>query len=216
MARKKIISDIPKGAKKVLLHTCCAPCSSAIIEYLIKQGIYPVIYYSNSNIYPLGEYEKRKKECMRYAKMTGAGFAEDEYSHSEWLRIAKGLEKEPEKGKRCEECFKFRLVRAAKYASQNGFEVLTTALASSRWKDLEQVNSAGEFACSLFPNVTWWGQNWRKGGLQERRNQIIKEVDFYNQLYCGCEFSLLTSHAIQNNKATLKAINATTQATKIV
>ena len=68
--------------------------------------------------------------------------------------------------------------------------MLTTTLASSRWKNLEQVNSAGEFACSLFPGVNWWNMNWRKGGLQDRRNEIIREHSFYNQLYCGCEFSL--------------------------
>lgn len=188
--KRKVISDVPGGAKKLLLHTCCAPCSSAIIEYLMKEGVYPVIFYSNSNIIPVEEYEKRKSECMRYAEITGAGFVEDEYCHKQWLNAVKGLEHEPERGKRCQECFKLRLVRAAEYAYQNGYSVLTTALASSRWKDLNQVDKAGEYACSLFPNVQWWGQNWRKGGLQERRNQIIKEVDFYNQKYCGCEFSL--------------------------
>jgi len=67
--------------------------------------------------------------------------------------------------------------------------VLTTTLASSRWKNLDQVNAAGEYACSLFPDVIWWDQNWRKGGLQVRRGEIIKEMNFYNQLWCGCEFS---------------------------
>ena len=66
---------------------------------------------------------------------------------------------------------------------------VTTTLASSRWKNLDQVNEAGRWACSQVQGVTWWDQNWRKGGLQERRNQIIKEEKFYNQLYCGCEYS---------------------------
>ena len=76
-----------------------------------------------------------------------------------------------------------------KYAAENGFPVLTTTLASSRWKSLEQVNEAGEWACSQVEGVVWWPQNWRKGGLQERRNEIIRSERFYNQLYCGCEFS---------------------------
>ena len=88
------------------------------------------------------------------------------------------------------QCFRFRLERAARYAQENGYKVLTTTLASSRWKNLEQINSAGEYACSLYPDVEWWSQNWRKGGLQERRGRIIKEQNFYNQLYCGCEFSI--------------------------
>jgi predicted adenine nucleotide alpha hydrolase (AANH) superfamily ATPase len=81
------------------------------------------------------------------------------------------------------------LLRAAQYAAQNGFTVLTTTLASSRWKDLQQVDEAGRWACEQVSGVIWWAQNWRKGGLQERRNQIIKEENFYNQLFCGCEFS---------------------------
>ena len=84
---------------------------------------------------------------------------------------------------------------AARYAHEHGFDVLTTTLASSRWKDLVQVNAAGTYACSIFPDVTWWDMNWRKGGLQERRNEIIRTHGFYNQLYCGCEFSFLTKEA---------------------
>ena len=72
----------------------------------------------------------------------------------------------------------------------NAFQVLATTLASSRWKSLEQVNEAGAWACSQVEGVSWWAQNWRRGGLQERRNAIIREENFYNQLYCGCEFSL--------------------------
>lgn len=86
-------------------------------------------------------------------------------------------------------CFKYRLLRAARYAEANDFAVLTTSLASSRWKDLNQVNEAGEWACSQVNNVIWWPQNWRKGGLQPRRGEIIKEQIFYEQNWCGCEFS---------------------------
>ena len=102
----------------------------------------------------------------------------------------KGLEKEPERGSRCLECFKMRLRSTAQYAHENGFKVITTTLASSRWKSLEQINAAGEWAVSPFEDVEWWGQNWRKGGLSERRAAIIREYDFYNQQYCGCEFSM--------------------------
>ncbi len=182
--------EVPGGATKVLLHACCAPCSSAIVECLMKNGIRPVIFYSNSNIYPFEEYGHRLNECLRYAKKWGLEIVEDQYDHNAWESCAAGLENEPERGGRCLKCFKFRLLRAAEYASAHGFEVLTTTLASSRWKSLDQVNEAGRWACAQVQGVTWWDQNWRKGGLQERRNQIIKEEDFYNQLYCGCEYSL--------------------------
>ena len=175
--------------KKILLHACCAPCSGAIIEYLVQTGFSPVVFFSNANIVPYAEYRKRLDECIRYARDCGVEIVEDPYDHAEWKCVTAGLENEPERGARCLECFRYRLVRAAKYASENGFDTLTTSLASSRWKDLAQVDEAGRYACSLFPGVTWWGKNWRKGGLQERRNAIIRERNFYNQTFCGCEFS---------------------------
>lgn len=181
--------EVPGGATRVLLHACCAPCSSAIVECLMERGIRPVIFYSNSNIDPLEEYEHRLNECIRYAQKWGLEIVDDNYDHAAWSQCVAGLENEPERGGRCLQCFKFRLLRAAQYASAHGFTVLATTLASSRWKSLEQVNEAGFWACSQVEGVTWWPQNWRKGGLQERRNQIIKEENFYNQLFCGCEFS---------------------------
>lgn len=189
----------PMGEKTVLLHTCCAPCSSAIIEAMISNGITPVIYYCNPNIYPLEEYEIRKNECTRYARSLGLEIIDADYDHEAWLEAIRGMENEPERGGRCLKCFKLRLLRTAEYAMQRGIKVITTTLASSRWKSLDQINEAGFWACSQIngrssaaslASVVWWDQNWRKGGLQERRLQIIKEYDFYNQLYCGCEFSM--------------------------
>ena len=181
----------PMGETRVLLHTCCAPCSSAIIEALIQNGITPVIYYCNPNIYPQEEYEIRKNECTRYAESLGLEIIDADYDHENWLEAVKGLEDEPERGGRCLKCFKLRLLRTAEYARQRGIKVITTTLASSRWKSLDQIDEAGLWACGqVSGDVIWWGRNWRKGGLQERRLQIIKEYDFYNQLYCGCEFSM--------------------------
>ena len=203
MKKQKNIIEAPFGETKVLLHTCCAPCSSAIIEALLKNGITPVIYYCNPNIFPQEEYEIRKDECTRYAKALGLEIVDADYDHENWLEAMKGLEAEPERGGRCLKCFKLRLLRTAEYARDHGFKVITTTLASSRWKSLDQINEAGLWACNAVENVPpddenippddrviWWNQNWRKGGLQERRLQIIKEYDFYNQQYCGCEFSM--------------------------
>ena len=195
------------GETTVLLHTCCAPCSSAIIEALLQNGITPIIYYCNPNIYPREEYEIRKNECTRYAQALGLEIVDADYDHENWLAEMKGLESEPERGGRCLKCFKLRLLRTAQYARARGIKVITTTLASSRWKSLDQINEAGQWACDqrgavdgsrlgveMIPpddsKVIWWDQNWRKGGLQERRNQILKEYDFYNQRYCGCEFSM--------------------------
>ena len=88
--KKKKEEWLPEEGKKVLLHACCAPCSGAIVEYLVNHGIRPVIFYSNSNITPRGEYEKRLNECLRYAEKWGLEIVDDEYDHREWLRISKG------------------------------------------------------------------------------------------------------------------------------
>lgn len=189
MKKKAESLEVPMEQTKVLLHTCCAPCSSAIIECLLNNGISPTIYYCNPNIYPLEEYLIRKDECTRYAQALGLDIIDADYDHEVWLEAVKGHEDEPERCGRCLKCFKLRLLRTAQYASENGFKVITTTLASSRWKSLDQINEAGQWACAQIPEVLWWDRNWRKGGLQERRLQIIKEYDFYNQLYCGCEFS---------------------------
>ena len=182
----------PLGVDKVLLHTCCAPCSSAIVECLVRNGITPVIFYSNDNIFPKEEFDKRESECLRYARSLGLEVIEDDYDHARWLPLAAGLEDAPERGARCLACFQHRLLRAARYAADHGFRVLTTTLASSRWKSLDQINTAGNWACSQVDGVLWWDRNWRKDGLQLRRSEIIKEMNFYNQTYCGCEFSIKT------------------------
>ena len=180
----------PGGVEKVLLHTCCAPCSGAIIEAMLNSGIEPVIYYCNPNIYPLEEYEIRKNECSRYAEKLGLQIVDADNDHSAWLECVKGLEAESERGARCLKCFKLRLTACAKYAAENGFTVITSTLDSSRWKSHEQIVEAGNYAASLYENITYWDYNWRKGGLTARRAEIIKENDFYNQRYCGCEFSI--------------------------
>lgn len=193
----KVKFEFPYGQKKVLLHTCCAPCSSAIIEFLLANEMEPVIYYCNPNIYPYEEYLIRKNECTRYAESLGLEIVDADYDHEKWLEGVRGMENEPERGGRCLKCFRMRLLDTARYAAQRGISVITTTLASSRWKSLEQIDEAGRWACAQVNDETgkdacevhWWDRNWRKGGLQERRDQIIKEYGFYNQLWCGCEFS---------------------------
>lgn len=180
---------VPHGADRIVLHTCCAPCSSAIIECLLQHGVTPVVFYSNPNIWPREEYLIRKNECTRYAQSLGLEIVDDDYDHESWLSQMKGLENEPERGSRCLKCFRIRLLRTAQFAALRGIGVVTTTLASSRWKSLDQINDAGTWACSQVEGVDWWNQNWRKGGLQERRLAIIKAFGFYNQQYCGCEFS---------------------------
>jgi len=184
---------------KLLLHSCCAPCSGAILETLVKEGVETTVYFCNPNIYPQEEYQKRKSEIEKYCDRLGVPFVDADYTHAVWLQCVAGLENEPERGLRCTECFKHRLLASAQYAVKNGFDTLATTLASSRWKNLDQVNAAGRWAVAQVCQghddtvLSFWERNWRKGGLQERRGEIIKEQTFYNQLYCGCEFSIQPS-----------------------
>jgi len=195
---------IPEGCTEVLLHACCAPCSSAIVEWLLQHNVRPTIFYYNPNIYPREEYDIRKNESKRHAESLGLKWIDGDYDHEGWRQGVCGLEGEPERGRRCEQCFTLRLVKTAQKAQELGIAYFATTLASSRWKSLEQIERAGHVAEEVINNTSqpsplspqssafslhFWAQNWRKGGLQERRNQLLKEYDFYNQQYCGCEFS---------------------------
>jgi hypothetical protein len=180
---------IPEGLHEVLLHACCAPCSSAIVEWMLANGVRPTIYYYNPNIWPREEYDIRKNESKRHAESLGLQWIDGDYDHEQWRNDVCGMESEPERGRRCELCFTLRLTAAAREAKRLGLSHFTTTLASSRWKSLEQIERAGHAAEQAVGGVAFWAQNWRKGGLQERRNQLLKEYQFYNQLYCGCEFS---------------------------
>lgn len=174
---------------KLLLHTCCAPCSAAIIEYLLKQAIRPRLFFYNPNIFPEEEYLLRKKECTDYATRLGLDIIDGDYDHAHWLDEVKGLETEPERGARCLQCFTIRMQATASQAHEIGFDTIATTLASSRWKNLQQINLAGIAAIKDYPSITFWEKNWRKDGLSERRRALLEENGFYNQQYCGCEFS---------------------------
>ena len=175
--------------EKVLLHSCCAPCSGAVLEWMLANGVQPVVFFSNSNIFPRREYEKRRDEVARHCERLGVAFIEDAWDHEGWLAAVRGLEDEPERGRRCEACFALRLARAAQKCEELGIARFATTLASSRWKSLEQVDAAGAKAEAARPGAAYWAKNWRKGGLQARRGEIIKAMGFYNQQWCGCEFS---------------------------
>ena len=174
---------------KLLLHTCCAPCSAAIIEWLLNKEITPTLFFFNPNIYPFEEYEIRKNELKKYAQSLRINFIDGDYDHVSWLEKIRGLENQPERGSRCLKCFKIRLFATAQMASKNNFSHIATTLASSRWKSLEQIAKAGNWATAYFPPLVFLEKNWRKDGLSERRNILLKENNFYNQQYCGCEFS---------------------------
>lgn len=192
----------------------------------MQHDVQPTIFYCNPNIYPEEEYLIRKNEITRYATELGLTIIDDDYDHAAWLHHIAGLEGEPERGGRCLECFKYRLLRSAQKARELGIDEFTTTLASSRWKRLDQINAAGHWAAEQVnaaqPTTASSGtpaasaihfddRNWRKGGLQERRNQLLRINGFYNQQYCGCEFSFRTNDQHQAPAASASTISSSNQ-----
>ena len=183
------VLEPPGGAKKVLLASCCAPCSGEIMEAMRASAIDFTVFFFNPNIQPQGEYEKRRDENARFAREISVPFVEAEYEPEVWLLHAKGMEWEPERGARCSMCFAMRLKRAARFACENGFPVLTSSLGISRWKDMAEVNACGRTAAGE-AGLVYWDYNWRKSGGSLRSDEIARREGFYRQEYCGCIYSL--------------------------
>ncbi|EJL92320.1 epoxyqueuosine reductase QueH [Pantoea sp. BIGb0393] len=185
---------LPNGHNKVLLHSCCAPCSGEVMEAMLASGIDYTIFFYNPNIHPLKEYELRKEENIRFAEQFGVPFVDADYDKDNWFARARGMEWEPERGVRCTMCFDMRFERTALYAHENGFPVITSSLGISRWKNMQQINDCGVRAAAHYPDMLYWQFNWRKGGGSSRMIEISKRERFYQQEYCGCIYSLRDSN----------------------
>ncbi len=188
MQRERL--ELPNGANKLLLHSCCAPCSGEVMEALIASDIDFTIFFYNPNIHPLQEYEIRKNENIQFANLHNIPFIDADYDKDAWFERARGMELEPERGIRCSMCFDMRFERTALYAFENGFPIICSSLGISRWKDMNQINTSGIKAASHYPNIEYWTYNWRKNGGSERMYQIAKREAFYKQEYCGCVYSM--------------------------
>jgi predicted adenine nucleotide alpha hydrolase (AANH) superfamily ATPase len=180
----------PDGEKRVLLHSCCAPCAGELMEQMLVNGIDLTIFFYNPNIHPKKEYEIRKEENIRFAEKMGIPFVDADYDVLNWFTRAKGMEHEPERGVRCTACFDMRFERTALYAHEHGFKVISSSLGISRWKNMDQINDCGLRAAAHYPGVAYWTYNWRKAGGSSRMYEIAKREEFYAQQYCGCIYSL--------------------------
>jgi epoxyqueuosine reductase len=180
----------PADSGPVLMHSCCAPCAGELMESMTESGIDYSIFFYNPNIHPKKEYEIRKQENIRYATEHNIPFIDVDYDADNWFERTKGLEFEPERGKRCTACFDMRFERTALYAYENGFPVITSSLGISRWKNFEQINDCGLKAAEHYEGISYWTFNWRKKGGAARMYEIAKRENFYKQEYCGCVYSL--------------------------
>ena len=184
------ILELPNNEKRLLLHSCCAPCSGEVMEALLASGIDYMIFFYNPNIHPRKEYDLRKDENIRFAEKYKVPFVDVDYDLDNWFARAKGMEQDPERGRRCTMCFDMRFERTALYAAENDFNVFCSSLGISRWKNMDQINDSGVRAASHYPEMTYWTYNWRKDGGSQRMIQISKQEEFYQQEYCGCAYSL--------------------------
>ncbi|HEO1776790.1 epoxyqueuosine reductase QueH [Acinetobacter baumannii] len=190
MAIQRQKLELPSGHNKLLLHSCCAPCSGEVMESLIESNINFSIFFYNPNIHPVKEYLIRKEENIRFAEKHNIPFIDADYDTDNWFARAKGMENEPERGIRCTMCFDMRFERTALYAYENGFSLISSSLGISRWKNMAQINDCGIRATSHYPNIQYWDYNWRKNGGSSRMIEISKREEFYQQEYCGCVYSL--------------------------
>lgn len=188
LEREKLV--LPNNADKLLLHSCCAPCSGEVMEAIIASDIDFTIFFYNPNIHPRKEYDIRKEENIRFAEKHNIPFVDADYDVDNWFARAKGMEMEPERGIRCTMCFDMRFERTALYAHEHGFPVICSSLGISRWKNMQQINDCGERAAARYPDMIYWTYNWRKKGGSQRMIEISKQEAFYQQEYCGCAYSL--------------------------
>ena len=198
--------ETPNGESSLLLHSCCAPCAGEVMEAVAASNIDTTVYFYNPNIHPIEEYELRKEENKRYCEALDIRFIDADYDKDNWFDRIKGLEDEPERGKRCTKCFDMRFERSALFAHENNFSLYATTLGISRWKDLDQVNNSGLRAANRYDNLTFWDFNWRKQGGSSRMIEISKREEFYQQEYCGCVYSLRDTNKWrkENNRPRIK------------
>lgn len=168
--------------KKILLHTCCAPCASPSGERLLEAGWDITLFYSNSNIFPETEYIKRLDSANKLSKIWNVPLVTDSWDHEEWKKYIKGYEKEPEGGSRCSLCFKFNLKRTADKAEKLGFDAFTTTLTLGPYKNSKVIFDIA----SIFPGFMEF--NFKKKNGFKRSVELSKEYGLYRQNYCGCEF----------------------------
>ena len=188
-----LITEIEKEGRvpSLLLHSCCGPCSSYCIEYLSKYFNITVFYY-NPNIYPDEEYYHRVKEQQRFIKefptKYPVKFIEGDYDKESFYKIAKGLELEPEKGKRCHLCYDLRLRRTAQVGKEKGFDFFTTTLTISPMKDSQVLNEIG-IKIGQEIGINWLFTDFKKKEGYKRSTELSREYDMYRQYYCGCVYS---------------------------
>ena len=200
---KEIQHITAKGWRpRLLLHVCCAPCSSYVLEYLSQYFDITVCFY-NPNISPKSEYDYRAQELMRLAEQMPLPYPVlcriEDYDPSAFLAIAKGLENEPEGGQRCTACYRLRLTETAKIAASEGYDYFTTTLSISPLKDAVRLNTIGGELAQKY-QIPYLYSDFKKREGYKRSIHLSAEYNLYRQDYCGCAFSKAEAEKRKQNK----------------
>lgn len=188
----RIIQKRGQKTPRVLLHSCCGPCSSSVLEYITQYFDVTLLWY-NPNLYPKEEFDRRFKTQVELIEKMGLADKVDilaePWKSEDYYRRVKGLENEPEGGKRCAECFRLRLLETARLAKHYGYDYFCTTLTLSRHKDAVLINTIGEEIAKAV-GVSWLPSDFKKRNGENRSIELSEQYGLYRQLYCGCEFSL--------------------------
>lgn len=188
----RIIQKRGKRTPRVLLHSCCGPCSSSVLEYLTQYFDVTLLWY-NPNLFPQEEFDRRFQTQLQLIEAMGladkVSVLAEPWKHEDYDSRIRGLEDEPEGGKRCEECFRLRLLECARLARHYGYDYFCTTLTLSRHKNADLINTLGE-EIGRAAGVSWLPSDFKKQGREMRSAELAEQYGLYRQLYCGCEFSL--------------------------
>ena len=198
----EVLKTLGDTRPRLLLHACCGPCSSAVLERLCRYFDITVLYY-NPNTWPAEEYHRRGEELERFvaaAHPLGVTVVEDRYDPQEFYSAVAGLENEPERGSRCTVCYRLRMRRAAQYAAEHGFDWFTTTLSISPHKDAVFINTRGAELAEQY-GIPWLPTDFKKKGGYQRSIVLSREYDLYRQNFCGCVYSRLEAERREKQEA---------------
>ena len=183
-----------KEKKKLLIHACCGPCSTSVLELLNKYFLIDVLYY-NPNIYPEEEYKKRLNELKKVSK----NVISLSYDSNLFTDLVKGLETEKEGGLRCYKCIEARLRKTATYAKENGYDFFTTTLSVSPHKNSKMINEIG-YKLEKEYNIKYLYSDFKKKEGYKRSITLSKDLNLYRQTYCGCKYSIKEGNIVNKDK----------------
>lgn len=201
---EQILENLKKEGKvpRLFLHSCCAPCSSYVLEYLSEYFKITVFYY-NPNIYPPLEFEERAQEQKRFIEQFPAGhpisYVEGNYDTRKFYEMAKGLEHIPEGGERCFRCYELRMREAAILAKEGEYDFFTTTLSISPLKNAQKLNEIGE-ALQAELGIRHLPSDFKKKGGYQRSTELSRDYGLYRQNYCGCVFSKNEREKVEESK----------------